>query len=826
MKKAVFISSSEYKCRTYLKTWEVAVYNSHELRLEPYEGILTVKRSFRVKEKNIDKVIVRATALGIFDMYINGERIGEKNSSGTVFDELKPGWTDYRHRVFEFEYEITSQCGDNNLFVAEVSPGWWSGRISFGYYGYKPCAFCGEIEITYKDGSSELIATGEDWEAAICGPVMRADIWDGEYYDATIPHASVSPDVHRWLPAAVFHEFDGEIVSAEKPNIRVKTELYRYPLTSVIYHGTIPDETDFGKIRVVSKRAGDRCEKNMLPAGQSVILDMGQNIVGRPCLCFKTERGTKIEIFFAEMLNDSGEKARGNDGAKGSLYLSNYRSALARIVYIAAGGTEESFTPTHSFFGFRYIEIRADHDIELYSVVGEIIGSEIAETGEFSCDNPEINRLYSNIVWGMRGNYLSVPTDCPQRDERLGWTGDTQIFCGAASYMADIDAFMHKWLADARDSQRGYNGAYCDVIPRVFDGNNGNAAWGDACLIVPYRLWLMYGDVGIIRDHYSSMEEYMRYLEQFGLEGPNIAYGDWLNYDVTDKRYIAVCYYAYDALLMEKFSVLLGKTEREKHYKILRQRIIQYFEEKYLKNGELIFNTQTSYLLPLAFDMLEGENRENAVSKLREAVEKNDFTLSTGFVGTGILNQTLAAVGLDDLCYDLLLQTKDPSWLYSVRQGATTVWERWNSYTFEKGFGDVGMNSFNHYAYGAVAEWLYSGMCGILPDEAAPGFKHFILRPTPDMRRFIPEGQSRICSAKAAYNSCCGRIECGWKLIRDRYEYDIKIPVGTSARVELISQANSVLINGLEFSAEELNAVRTGNRFCFTLEAGQYTVML
>lgn len=827
MKAASFVTHAGWNVPEYSHPWKNMKFNSYAVDLPRGNGILTIKRSFSPDpSRRIVSIRVRATALGIFDMFINGIRVGNMTEHGHMADEYKPGWTDYRRRVFEYEYDITELCGEENLLVAEISPGWWSGRISFGYYGFRPCAFCGEVEIEYDDGDVELIASADDgeWQSTIAGPVMTADIWNGEYYDATVPEPSIHPDAFEWSPAAAFDGFEGEILPTVGPTIRSKPELMRTPISAVVHSGTVDDGSPLGEIRVVSKRVGEDCEHTVLHAGEALILDMGQNMVGRPVLFLKADRGTEVRGYFAEMLNDSGDPARGNDGPRGSMYIKNYRSALSRVTYIASGDGLEMYFPTHAFFGFRYFELRADRDIEVVSVLGEVIGSDIEEDADFECSDPEVERLYSNILWGMRGNYLSVPTDCPQRDERLGWTGDTQIFCGAAAYLGDIRGFMHKWLGDARDSQQGYNGAYADVIPRVFDAPGGNAAWGDAGLVVPYRLWLMYNDREVIAEHYESMQYYMHFLEQYGIEGPNTAYGDWLNYDVTDKRYIAVCWYAYDALLMERFSRILQKDDEAEYYRLLRERIVKHWRERYIVDDELTVKTQTGYILALAFELVDGEQRARFIERLREAITANDHTLSTGFVGTGLLNQTLAAVGLDDLCYSLLLQTADPGWLYSVRQGATTVWERWNSYTIKKGFGDVGMNSFNHYAYGAVAEWIFSGMCGIRPDENEPGFEHFILRPTPDMRRDedIPAGQHRITHAAARYRD----IRSGWSLINGSTVYEFVIPSGRSARVELPmpKDVERFTINGLSCTPEELGGRREHGRAVLELGNGSYTV--
>ena len=823
MDKTLLITHREHEIEVKGDSWNFDYYNSHDIPLKPLKGLLNLKKNFSL-ENDVKTVTVKATALGVFRLYVNGKRVGHLVDGKTVYDELKPGWTDYRARVMEFTYDITELCEINNTVVADVAPGWWSGRISFAMYGLKPCAFACEINIEYADGSSEIISTDESWDAMVGGPTKRADIWDGQYDDHTLPHPSVDPDYYTWNKAVYFDGFDGDIVPFMGEYVRVREGLDHRPLTAVVHDGTVDDGSEMGTINVISKTFGENCETLKIKAGQSVILDLGQEIVGWPKLSFKADRGTELEVFFAELLNDSGEKSRGNDGPRGSMYVMNYRSALARYVCIASGNGIETHAPSHVFYGFRYIEIKAKGDIELISVVGEVVGSDLNEVGTFECDNPEVNQLYSNVVWGMRGNYLYIPTDCPQRNERLGWTGDTQIFCGAASYIADIRPFMHKWLTDARDSQVGYEGAYGDIIPRTNIVGCGNSAWADAGLIVPYRLWLMYHDEEIVRAHYDSMEFYMEYLTRNGLKGPNPVYGDWLNYDITDKAYISACYYAYDAALMVKFSNILGKTDRAEHYSKLRTDIIKEWTNNYIKDGYLTINTQCAYLLAFAFDMIPDELVTAFKNRLRELIEGNDYTLSTGFVGTGVLCQTLEKAGMSDLAYSLLLQTKDPSWLYSVRQGATTVWERWNSYTKEKGFGDVGMNSFNHYAYGAVAEWLYSGVCGITPDDDNTGFGHFVIKPTPDLRTFIPEGQKRICSAKATYDSCQGKIESGWALKDGAYVYTIVIPEGTTAKVCLITDKDTLTFNTLEVTASELNAKREGDRLAFTLGAGKYVI--
>ncbi len=809
MKHSMFISHPAFEPVRPRDGW-LAFYNSRQHPLKPQKGILNVKKELTLAGP-VKKATVCATALGVYRLFVNGQRVGR--------EELTPGWTDYCHRVLFQQYDITHLLRDANVILAEVGTGWWSGHISYGTYQYKNTAFAAEITLEYPDGTVQTIGTDESWDAMMGGPCRYADIWDGQYYDDGYPHPALDPGFYAWDKAVRFEEFEGAVEPTIAPPVRVREDLNRWPQTAFVYEGTVDNGSDFGAVRELYRAKGPGCERVMLRRGQSLVLDYGQEMVGWPALELQGKPGTEVEVFFAEMLNDSGLRSRGNDGPKGSPYLENYRAALSRYVVKLGSPEARTYIPYFTFYGFRYMELRATEDVQILAVEGQVVGSDLTETGHFACDDPEVNQLFSNILWGMRGNYLSIPTDCPQRNERLGWTGDTQIFAGAAAYLADVRGFMHSWLADCRNSQIGFGGAYADVVPRSSVVGRGNGAWGDAGILVPHRLYLMYHDTDILRAHYDSMEWYMRYLEGNGLKGPGDAYGDWLNYAVTENAYVSVCYYAYDLALMARFSRILGKADRAAHYEARREAVLDYWREAYVRDGALTVNTQTGYLLPLAFDMVPTHWVEAFKKQLRALIEQNDYTLSTGFVGTGILCQTLDKLGMTDLCYSLLLQTRDPSWLYSVRQGATTVWERWNSYTRERGFGDVDMNSFNHYSYGAVAEWFFSGICGICPDEAHPGFEAFILKPTPDTRSFIPAGQHRMGRAEAAFRSPKGLIESSWALVGDHYEYDFRIPAGTRASVRLLCKGE-LEINGVPYT----QGTPVGERLCFTLEEGCYHV--
>lgn len=805
MKFGKWITNARVEPISHKKEWIAKAFGYFELDrratdLTDEGGLVAFRKRFCRESMGETRLCI--TALGVFEAYINGIRVGISDDSGMVYDEMKPGWTEYRKHVFEFEYDITSLCcdGENTLVVC-VANGWWGGRISYGVYGYQPCGLCCELV----DGQGNVVlSSDETWETAQGGRVRAADIWDGELYDGRESDIVFGSDDVPWERVTLYDSVSCDILPHIGETVRLKQK-EKSPISAVVYKGIRDNGTDFGEVCELSRREGKGCERVFLKKGQHLLLDTGYNHTGRPHLCFSAPRGVTLRVFCAEMLNDSGSRARGNDGPKGSAYIENYRSALSRLQVISGGGRTE-FTPLYTFYGYRYLELVADGDVEIESVKTNVIGSDIQRTGWIKTDNEEVNTLIDNIFRGMESNYLSVPTDCPQRDERLGWTGDTQLFCGAAAYFAGVEQFLRKWMMDMRDSQTD-EGAFAFVAPRVFENcdfakRDGCCAWSDAGIIVPYRMWLMYGDEGIIRENFEAMEAYMRFIEndaECGIRGPKPVFGDWLAYEETPKPFVSVCYYAYDALLMEKMSHALGKEDRAAYYAALRQKILTYFREKYMENGEITVKTQTAYILPLAFDMLTGDERDLAITFLKAKIKDNDYTLSTGFLGTGLINSTLSRVGLDAEAYSLLLQTHDPSWLYSVRQGATTVWERWNSYNLDSGFGKVSMNSFNHYAYGAVAEWMFMYMAGICPCEDTPGFCRFVLHPHPDLRHEedIPEGQRRIRSVEAEYESTAGRICAAWRLEDGVFTYRVTVPKGATARIEfpLIDGEHEVVVN-------------------------------
>lgn len=836
--KAPFLVCPSYPGQPYRRPWQGPLH-SHADTPASGVGLPAFRRRFSCPAAPV-RAEIEVTALGVFELYLNGQRVGHRQVGGTVYDELKPGFTDFRSRVYTYRYDLTPYLARENTLVAVVAPGWWAGRISFGVFGLKNLAFACEISLTYPDGKQQTLSTDTaDWETTVAGPVLFADVYDGETIDARLLPPYADGEHYAWEKPETY-SYEGEVIPRVGPPVRLRPDLTRRPASAVVYRKTEDTGTDFGRIVPRVRRVGNGAEEVVLLPGDHLILDFGQNLVGHPRLTLSTSSGCQITVKVAEMLNDSGSLARGNDGPAGSLYVANYRTAHALIGYTAAGVGDETVEPLYSFYGFRYLEVTADAETSLHIAEACVLTSDLTETGECETDNAEVNRLIQNTVWGRRGNYLHVPTDCPQRDERLGWSGDTQIFAGAAAYLSDIRGFMQKWLLDATDSQKTLDGAYGDVIPNVLeDVNGGNAGWGDAAVMVPEVLYRMYGDTEILRTQYPSMEIYMDFLDRFGHgAGGRTFYGDWLAYEPTEKAYIAKVYYANNARLMAEYSRILSEgpgdfyARRAVFYDELFARLKSEWQAAYLTDGDLTPATQTAYLLALHFGLVDGETYQTLSRRLAEKIRENDFTLSTGFLGTGILAQTLSEAGEDGLAYSLLLQVKDPSWLYSVRQGATTVFERWNSYTRETGFGDVSMNSFNHYAYGAVVEWLYAYAAGIRPDPDFPGFAHLILDPRPDTRtgEDLPAGQEPIRRVSARYDSIRGTVESAWHYEGDTFVWHFTVPDGVTATISFPCLAGRVpdyerktlTLNGVSYTARELCGQHKGNRLIFELPGGRY----
>lgn len=803
-------------------------------------GIPMFRSEFPIT-KTVKSARIYATALGIYDLHINGKRVGTPQADGTaVYDELKPGWTDYRKTVFYSTYDITSLLANgHNAVGAAVSPGWFTGNIAHNEYGRHPLGFKAKISITYTDGTTENIITNTTgWKASYNSPVKMADIYDGETYDARreTNWTSADFDDSAWNATDINDYFTGNILAFIGQPVRVRPALQQLPRKITVYRGTTPNGSTFGEVNVVRTLNGEN--SITLGKGETVIYDFGQNFVGWIKFKVKGARGTHLTARFAEMLNDSGESSRGNDNAKGTLYLKNLRSAKATLRYTLKGEVAgEEFHPSMTFFGFRHCEINASEEVVLEFVKGEVVGNDNEENSSFVTNNERVNQLYSNVMWGQRGNFLSVPTDCPQRDERLGWMGDTQIFSRAATYNADVVSFYNKWAKDVRDSQQP-DGTYPSVVPDNWGVGYGRTAWAEAGIIVPWNVYLMYGDRGILSVQYASMEKFMdwmatRKFDGYLYNGGDTQYGDWLAYEETNARLISVSYYAYVAQLMAKISKALSNSPNDVYaqnvtkYQTLYNNIKAEFQRRYInsRNGNLRVSSQTAYLLALQNKLLPDSAITKSLLQLTDKIRNNGNKLSTGFVGTGILNQTLSELGADTVAYSLLLQRGDPSWLYSVDQGATTIWERWNSYTIASGFGDPVMNSFNHYSYGAVSEWMFRYMAGIEAEEQHPGFKHFVLQPRPDLRNVSDE--ERISLVDAGFGSYYGKIISKWERKTDgNYRFYITVPANTGTTLYIPKYKDSIRLFEGNVPAEKAKGITAftekKSRFVLELTSGNY----
>ncbi len=818
--------------------------NGKETQFQPIEntgGLPMLRRSF-VCRKGISASVI-ATALGIYNLWCNGRRVGVTDDQGrTVYDEFNPGATVYSKRVMATKYDLSDYLVDGeNVILAVLAPGWWRGNVFYESYGTGlGMAFCAELCV---DG--EKIVTDESWKCLWGGRIRAADFYHGELYNATLASyeeiSCAGFDASDWgapeiwtdtvikthevgnLPRHATPISEVEIVPFIGPPVRVRHHLSRKPQTITVYDGVKQNGSDFGEINVVRTLGATDCFK--LSKGEHAIVDFGQNIVALPDVVFKSQKGTYIQIRVAEMLNDSGLLSRGNDNPKGSLYTINYRAAKAKAYYISNGEEcGEHYRPTFTFFGFRYIEITATEDLEVSDLSALVVGSEIEEVGHIETSNKDVNQLISNIIWGQRGNFLSIPTDCPQRDEREGWTGDTQFFCNTAAYNANVLEFFRKWFADARDSQHD-NGEYHDVIPMVRIWGHGAAAWADAPVVVSYVMWCMYADEELLRENIDSLDKYMDWLASRGMEGPNPYYGDWLAYDLIEKSYISKAYYALDAQIMGMLHYMLGNYDKSEEYNDLYFEIRDDFRNTYIgKDGDLLpeFRKQTGYLLALYTNMFDEDEIPATADALEQKIKENGYRLSTGFVGTPILCTTLSMVGKTDVAYSLLLQTENPSWLYSVHQGATTVWERWNSYTYKDGFGDVEMNSFNHYSFGAVMEWMYRYMVGIRSLGFA--FEQVLFTPKPDMRADseIPAGQERITFARGSYRSKYGLIVSEWKNEGDKFVYNLETPVGAKFYLPLETDKTTFLLNREKIDVD--NCENVDGCAVIKLKKGKYKV--
>ena len=695
------------------------------------ETVWYLRKSFAAKAP-VRRAVLYATALGLYDMHINGQRVGDH--------VLAPDWTDYRRRVRYQAYDVTSllKRGDNAV-AAQLANGWFSGHIGNGGYQYfgKIPVFIAQLEVTYTDGRTERIVTDDSWKSHR-SPILSSDFMLGEDYDARLEIKDWDKpgmNEHEWFPVAVHDESLLQLEAQTMEPVRQICEIKPKKVTEV----------------------NPGCW----------VYDLGQNMVGVIRLKVSAPAGTVITLRHAEMLNPNG-----------SIYTQNLRGAPSVDHYVCKGRGTEIWQPRFTFHGFRYVEVTglSGHP-NGDAVTGIVIGSDTRRTGEFTCSDARINQLQSNIQWGQRGNYISVPTDCPQRDERLGWMGDAEVFVRTATYNADVAAFFTKWLVDVDDGQTP-SGSFSDVSPDT-GGNGGVPAWGDAGVICPWTIYETYGDKRILERHLPAMIKWVEYLRRHstGLirdKDRGNDYGDWLSINAdTPKDMIGTAFFANSTHLVAKCCQALGRVQEADKYGQLFQDIKEAFNKRYVAaDGRIAGNTQCGYAMALKFELLPDDLRLKAAQYLDEAIQSKGGHLSTGFIGVSYLLPVLTQYGKADTAYQLLLQDTFPSWLFSVKHGATTIWERWDGWTPEKGFQDPGMNSFNHYSLGSCGEYLFGGVGGIRP--ASPGFKTIKIDPV------IRDG---LTWATTRYDSIHGKIATAWKRDGNWLTLEVVVPANTTATV-------------------------------------------
>lgn len=711
------------------------------------EGRVSYLRGSLLLPSHATRVRAYASALGIYELHCNGERVGNAR--------FTPGWTDYAQRLHYQVYNLDGLLHPGeNVIGAVLAEGWYAGHIGFlghrEHYGSTPQLLV-QVEVQTEDGLV-VHTTDSSWTAG-GGPIRSSDMLLGEHVDARLDDPTwcrPGSVPSAWARVQATGGTPARRSVSPAPPVRVLQE--REPMSV--------------------KRIGPEAHR----------IDVGQNIVGWLRLRLTAERGSTATVRHAEVLEEDG-----------TLHTANLRTASSTDTYVSDGCGPRTFEPRFTFHGFRYAEVTGyAPDLSTKDVTAVVCGSDLERVGHFSCSDARVSQLHENIVWGARGNFFEIPTDCPQRDERLGWTGDAQVFAPTATYLFDMAGFLTKWLRDMCDTQTSA-GSFADVAPRVVLGPEGSAGWADAGVLVPWQVFRTTGDRRVLAETYPAMRAWLRYVHGAnpGLlwrEARGYDNGDWLAPSAeTDKELIATAFFAHSALTTGRVAQVLGLDDDARELAELAQAIRARFCEAYLLNdGRLTCETQTAYALALRFELLPADVRPLAERHLIDDVERRGH-LTTGFLGVAHLLPALTAAGRVDLAYRLLLKDDPPSWLHSVRAGATTIWERWDGWTAEAGLYDPGMNSFNHYAFGAVGEWLYSTVAGIRQEE--PQGRRLLIAPHP---------ARGIDSAQASHLTPKGPTACSWQLRDDdRLDVRVEVPVGATAGIRLpVDSAAAVTESG------------------------------
>ena len=723
----------------------------------------------------VDGPVMRATlyvtSRGDYECRLNGVKVSDRM--------LSPEWTDYEKRIQYQVYDVRESVHEgDNVLGAMLGDGWYLGRLGptrwnkdyprRGVYGLHR-RLLARLDVELADGTVQSIVTDGDWKCNPDGPIRQVDNFLGETFDA-----------RKIVPGWDAPGFDDASWAA------VTTE----PLDDVLLEAQMNEP-----IRVIRELPAQSVAE---PTPNVYIFDLGQNMPGWCRIRIQGEAGQEIMVRHGEMLNPDG-----------TLYTENLAAAVQEDRYILAGTGEEVFEPHFTYHGFRYVEVTGlKAKPETGMVTGCVVCSDTRRTGTLECSNPMLNKLVENVLWTQRSNMHSVPTDCPQRDERMGWMGDAQVFGQSAIFNTDMAAFFTKWMQDIRDAQ-AKDGSFPDIAPHAYDPDvrfKNAPGWADAGVVVPWRLYQNYGDTRVLRE---QLEAAKRYIECIHRDNPDLLwknnvgnnYGDWLNGDTIkaegypkhggqlDKVIFATAFFAYSTGLVADMCEVLGEVDDAARYRELAAQIIAIFNKEFVNDeGKIKGDTQAGYAMALHFNLLSEALRPKAVAHMVRAIEKYDGRMSTGFHSTYRMMLELSRWGHNDLAYQLVESTRFPSWGYSIEQGATTIWERWDGYVKGRGFQDPGMNSFNHYAIGAVVEWMYRTIAGINLDEANPGYSHFVIHPQPG---------GTLTWAKGSYDSIRGLIKSAWKLENDKFTLDIQVPPNTEATVYVpATSADTVLESG------------------------------
>lgn len=710
--------------------------------------------------KKIRYAYAYVTAHGLYDAQINGKRVGDAY--------LTPGWTSYNKRLQYQVYDVTNMLKNGaNAVGVTLGNGWYRGHVGYDptpdLYG-KDIALLFQLNITYTDGSAETIGSDNSWKSST-GAIRSSEIYYGEVIDDR-------KEQKGWtMPGFDDKRWYGVTVSNFPKNVLIAT-----------YNQPVKQHETFKPVRIFKT-----------PKGEQVI-DFGQNLVGWVKMTVSGKAGDTIKLSHAEVLDKPGD-----------FYTANLRSATSQNIYILNGNGMETFEPHFTWQGFRYVKIegyRGELKPENFTAI--TLYSGMRPAGTFTCSNPLINQLQHNIIWGQRGNFLDVPTDCPQRDERLGWTGDAQVFSRTATFNYNVHNFFTKWAKDIAADQYS-SGAVPHVIPdvikRVGSEPGGSTGWSDVATIVPWNMYLAYGDKRILETQYNSMKAWVKYMEAHSrnnLWDTGDHFGDWLFFSVDDdtsgisaitsKYLIAQCFYAYSTSLLVKAAEVLGREEDVKYYSDLLAKIKSAFVNEYVTpNGLISSDTQTAYVLALQFDMLPQNLRAQAADRLVNNIHRYGNHLTTGFLGTPYLCHVLSRFGHTDVAYELLLQDTYPSWLYPVKMGATTIWERWDGIRPDGSFEAVSMNSFNHYAYGAIGDWMYRVIAGVDTREDAPGYKQIVIKPHPG---------GNFTFANLDYETLYGKVSSHWKTDSAKFYLDAQIPANTTATIYIPAKDSNSLMDG------------------------------